>query len=79
MVQVPTPSLENIMYLLLGILIGLPAPYWYAQERIQGFIRAMLDKMPYRPPPGMNKEEALREAVEADDGAGEEGQGGQDD
>lgn len=59
--QVPTPSWENAVWLLIGLLLGLPVPYWFAAERVRGLTRAMLSKMPYRPPPGMDKEEAMTE------------------
>lgn len=63
-VEMPLPTAENAAYLVLGILIGLPAPYWFAAERVKGFSRAMLMKIPYQPPPGVEEGEAMEEAVE---------------
>ena len=67
MVEVPTPTLTQFGFFLAGFMLGLPAPYWYAQEQIRGFVRAILQKMPYRPPPGKDTEEALQEAVNTTD------------
>lgn len=66
MAEIPTPTLEQIALVLFGFLIGLPAPYWYAQERIRGFTRAVLIKFPYEPPPGKEADEAMEEAVNQD-------------
>lgn len=65
MIEIPTPSVKEFTAFLLGFLLGLPAPYWYSQERIRGLTRAFLDRMPYKPPPGKEREEALEEAVES--------------
>lgn len=64
MVEIPTPTFGELMWFILGILIGLPAPYWYAAERVQGFTRWMLDKIPYKSPPNMDEKEALEEVEE---------------
>lgn len=74
MVNVPTPSLEQLTWFLLGLLAGLPAPYWYAAERIKGFTRVLLSKLPYKPPPGKEKQEALEEAVSHEDKQDNEGE-----
>lgn len=74
MVQVPTPTMEQVMIFLAGFLIGLPAPYWYAQERVRGFTRAILKQLPYEPPPGEDKQEAMKEAVNAENEDDEDGQ-----
>lgn len=68
MVNIPTPSIENMLYFIAGVLIGLPAPYWYAAERIQGFTRYVLVKLPYAPPPGMSEEEAMEETERQEKG-----------
>lgn len=65
--EIPTPDTEIIMTFLLGVLVGLPAPFWYAQERIAGFSRYWLNKLPYQPPPGKEEGEAMEEATEAVD------------
>jgi hypothetical protein len=53
---------------LLGFLAGATVPTYYAQERMRGFGRAVVSRLPYRPPPGQSEEEALREAQAAADG-----------
>lgn len=50
---------------VLSFLAGAACPAYYAQERLRGFGRAMFDRLPYRPPPGMEEEQALRQAVES--------------
>lgn len=69
----PTPSAVNLMWFLAGILMGTMAPTYYASERIRGFTRAVLKKLPYEPPAGMSAEEAFEEAsgYEDDDTAQE--------
>lgn len=66
MVEIPTPTAEQLGIFLAGVLLGLPAPYWYVQERIQGFIRSIFKRLPYEPPPGMKPDEAMESAVNKD-------------
>lgn len=61
------PSLDQLMWFFVGVLAALPVPYWYANERIQGFARWLLAKLPYEPPPGKTEEEALEEAQESEE------------
>lgn len=75
MVQIPEPPLYEIGIFLFGFLLGMPAPYWYSQERIRGFIRAILSRAPYEPPPGEEAGEALENAVNAAAEAGGEEDG----
>lgn len=66
MVSVPTPTLEQLGFFIAGVLIGLPAPYWYTQERLRGFARSVFKRLPYEPPPGKDTDEAMEEAVDED-------------
>lgn len=75
MVEVPTPTAENLFWFLAGLLAGLPAPYWYSAERIRGFSRTLLSKLPYKPPPGKTSEEALEDASRFAEGDEEDGEG----
>lgn len=50
---------------VFAFLVGATAPTYYAQERLRGFGRAMLDRLPYSPPPGMQKEAAMKAAMES--------------
>jgi hypothetical protein len=57
------PSGEIVALVVLALLAGMAVPTAYGIERLQGFGRAVVSKVPYRPPPGMEKKEALRLAV----------------
>lgn len=59
------PSVQMVALALVFFLAGALVPAYYAQERFRGFGRSMVDRLPYRPPPGMNEEEALQSAVES--------------
>lgn len=52
---------------LLGIMIGLPAPYFYAAERIKGFVRFALGKLPYEPPQIKGKKDVLEDEEDGDE------------
>lgn len=62
--DIPLPTLTHLIYFILGVLIGGTAPTYYATERLRGFGRAMFEKLPYKPPPGMDEDEALEEAAD---------------
>lgn len=53
-----------IIVFVLGLIVGSIAPTYYAGEQLRGFGRAMLEKLPYKPPPGKEEEEALIEATD---------------
>jgi len=57
-------SSPQLVAFAVGIFIGSLAPTYYSQERLRGFGRAMMAKLPYQPPPGMQPEEAMMAAVE---------------
>jgi len=60
--DVPVRTLAGLVLAFLG---GSLCPTYYAQERLRGFGRAVFDRLPYRPPPGMEEEQALRAALES--------------
>lgn len=62
--EIALPDTQNVAWFMIGLLVGLPAPYWFAAERIKGFSRAWLLKLPYQPPPGAEEDEAMQEATE---------------
>lgn len=74
---IPLPTLEMVAMAVLFFTAGSLVPSYYAQERMQGFGRAMADRLPYTPPPGLSEEEALRlaaaSAAEEQDGEDEAG------
>jgi hypothetical protein len=41
----------------------MAVPTAYGIERLQGFGRALVSRLPYKAPPGMEKEQALQQAV----------------
>lgn len=57
-----------IVAFVFGVLVGSLAPTYYAGERMRGFGRAMFEKLPYKPPPGRETEEALIEATDYESG-----------
>lgn len=65
-VTLPTIPTEMLAVAVVCFLAGAATPVYYAQERLRGFGRAMMSKLPYRPPPGSNEETALVEATTAD-------------
>jgi len=67
--QVSMPPPETAIYLAVAVtcfLAGACAPVYYSMERFRGFGRAMMTKLPYRPPPGKQTEEAMVEATSED-------------
>jgi len=65
MVDIPLPTVEMIAVAILFYLAGAVTPWYYAQERLRGFGRAVTNKLPYAPPPGENADSAMRRAVAA--------------
>lgn len=61
-IDVPVRMLSG---LLVAFVAGSTCPTYYATERLRGFGRAMFDTLPYRPPPGMSEDDALREALDS--------------
>lgn len=61
-----------IIMFVFGLLVGSLAPTYYAGEQLRGFGRAMLEKLPYEPPPGREKEEALVEATDYESDSSQE-------
>ncbi|WP_435119074.1 hypothetical protein [Halolamina sp. C58] len=57
-------SAPQLVAFAIGAIAGSMVPTYYAQERLRGFGRALFARLPYQPPPGMQREEAMRAAVE---------------
>lgn len=57
-------NLTTIAAVVLAFMVGAMAPVYYAQERFRGFGRAMLSQLPYRPPPGTEEQEAMKQATD---------------
>jgi len=62
---IPFPTAELAIAFLFGLLAGLSIPTGYGLERLAGFGRELLSKIPYRAPPGMDEDEALRRTAGA--------------
>lgn len=53
--------------LITAYMAGAATPFGYVIERLRGFGRASVSRLPYEPPPGMEREEALRRVSTAHD------------
>lgn len=63
-VELPTIPPETLALVVTAFLAGACAPVYYSMERFRGFGRAMMSKLPYRPPPGKDTETAMAEATD---------------
>jgi len=59
------PPVELVALAVVMYLAGLVTPWYYALERMRGFGRWAVNKLPYAPPPGEEAGQALEQAVEA--------------
>jgi len=66
-------SLPQLVAFCIGVIAGSLVPTYYAQERLRGFGRKLMGRLPYEPPPGMEREQAMRAAVEDVDAEDAEG------
>ncbi|DAC85308.1 hypothetical protein QIT48_gp31 [Haloterrigena jeotgali icosahedral virus 1] len=71
MIDLPV-DLELLALVLVAFQAGAACPAYYARERLRGFGRAIFDRLPYRSPPGLDEEQALREAADDADPGDEE-------
>lgn len=58
------PPIETLALAVVCFLAGGLCPFWYFVERMQGFGRAVMQPIPYRPPPGEETGAALQRATE---------------
>jgi hypothetical protein len=72
-VALPSIPIEVVAVVLLAFIAGLSVPTYYGVERMQGFGRWFLRRLPYEPPPGRTAEEQLEQAAEEDAHGGEDG------
>ena len=66
----PLPDAQTVALAVLMLVAGMAVPTRYGMERVEGFGRAVAAKLPYRPPPGTDEQEAMQEAVDGDQGGG---------
>lgn len=59
-----TSNASTLAWMLVMFAAGAMCPTYYAQERFRGFGRAVVSRLPYQPPPGMEEEAALEEATD---------------
>ena len=59
-----TSGMPLLVAFAIGVVAGSLAPTYFAQERLRGFGRTLFARMPYQPPPGLDREQAMRAAVE---------------
>jgi len=62
-----------VAWTILCVIAGMTVPTRYGIERLNGFGRWLLQKLPYQPPPGTDQETAMQAAAE-DPTDGEEDQ-----
>lgn len=58
------PDAQTLAMVALALLTGAMSPTYYAAERLRGLGRSLVGRLPYEPPPGMEREQALVEATD---------------
>ncbi len=61
----PLPDAATVGVFAFGVLVGLAIPTGYGLERLSGFGRAVMSRLPYKAPPGMTEQQALRRTGQA--------------
>ncbi|MFT4921059.1 MAG: hypothetical protein ACI8XM_000252 [Haloarculaceae archaeon] len=56
-----------VSVVVVAFIAGATAPTYYAQERLRGFGRSVASRLPYKPPAGMDEDEAMLAASEEND------------
>ena len=57
-------NVTTIAVVVLAFLVGAACPVYYAQERLRGFGRAVMSRLPYKPPPGREEGAAMEDATD---------------
>ncbi|MDG5778207.1 hypothetical protein VB773_01405 [Haloarculaceae archaeon H-GB2-1] len=65
--QIPVPDAQTLALGVLMLIGGMTVPTGYGIERINGFGRWVVSKLPYKAPPGVETEQAMVEATDAVD------------
>lgn len=55
---------QTLALVILAYVAGAMTPLYYAQERMRGFGRAMMARIPYQPPPGEDEQQAMEDATD---------------
>jgi len=61
--QLPQPA--TVALAVVCILAGMTVPTRYGVERLEGFGRFVVSKLPYRSPPGVDEQEAMQQATDS--------------
>ena len=61
-----TVPAEWIAFVLVAFIGGMCVPFRYGIERLRGFGRVVVGKLPYAPPPGKEEAEAMEQATKGD-------------
>jgi len=59
--QLPQPA--TVALAVVCILAGMTVPTRYGVERLEGFGRFVVAKLPYKSPPGMEEQKAMQKAT----------------
>jgi len=62
-----TQEVLNLIFFILGFVAGMTIPLRYGMERLNGFARWVVSKLPYKAPPGKTADEALEQATDEND------------
>jgi hypothetical protein len=71
MAEIPVPTLADLALVAMAWFAGAATPFWWMVERLRGLGRWFLGRMPYRPPPGLDEDEAMRQARRRSDSGDE--------
>ncbi len=74
--SIPEPG--TVALAVVCILAGMTVPTGYGLERLNGFGRFVVSKLPYKAPPGREESEAMAEAVDGDPAAAESDDSGKE-
>lgn len=61
------PAPETVALAVVCILAGMTVPTSYGLERLNGFGRFVVSKLPYKAPPGREETDAMQHAVGIED------------
>jgi hypothetical protein len=65
------PDPQTLALALVCLLAGMTVPTGYGLERLNGFGRAIVSKLPYKAPPGQEAAEAMQQAADQQGGGGQ--------
>jgi hypothetical protein len=57
-------TIETLAFGLVMFISGMCVPFRYGVERLRGFGRAIISRLPYEPPAGLSVDEALEQTTD---------------